>query len=157
MTEEMFDIVDVNNQLTGRQKPRSLVHKENEDWHRVAAIWIVNDKHQILCQLRSRKKDKDPGVWQANFGGHLKAGQTYAENAVEELKEEIGLAVSASSLVTLHVSINPIHKHFAQVFVLPWDGRLTDLNFLTTRWSKLNGSRWKGWKRRFEPVNSSVK
>jgi 16S rRNA (adenine1518-N6/adenine1519-N6)-dimethyltransferase len=88
---EAFDIVDENNQPVGEQKLRSVVHKELKDWHRATSIVIVNDKKEILCQQRSLKKDREPGMWQAGFGGHLKAGQTYLENAIEELEGYRGI------------------------------------------------------------------
>lgn len=130
MNEELFDIVDDQNQPTGIQKPRSIVHAEMNDWHRATHIWIVNKKNEVLCQQRSLSKDKNPGFWQSFFGGHLKAGQTYLENAVTELQEELGLSVTPDALIDVRILKSNKAKHFGQVYLLRWDGDINELKFV---------------------------
>ena len=128
MSEEMFDIYDESNQPTGIQKPRSVVHAELKDWHRATHIWIVNDKGKILCQKRSMKKDANPGKWQSFFGGHLKAGQTYESNALEELGEELGLDLDEKDLVPIRTSKDEDVKHFGRVYLVRWNGSEADVH-----------------------------
>jgi isopentenyldiphosphate isomerase len=127
MNEELLEIVDEHNKLLGLQKARSIVHGELIDWHRVTVIWIVNDRSEILCQRRSVEKDADPGKWQSFFGGHVTAGQSYESNAVEELREELGLRVERKDLKPVIVRRNARVRHFAQVYILRWSGHLEDL------------------------------
>ena len=129
MSGELIDIVDENNMPTGAKKPRGEIHGVAPAWHRVTHIWIANKNGEILCQLRSRTKDSNPGKWQSFFGGHLKSGQTYEDNALEELREEIGLNVRRKELVPLHVRKSEAAKHFAQIFTLQWGGNLQNLHF----------------------------
>lgn len=129
MPEELFDIVGENNQPTDEQKPRSVVHGEMTDWHRTTHIWIVNDKNEILCQQRSLAKDANPGKWQSFFGGHLKAGQTYEKNAVEEIREELCINAAPKDLIPLYVRKSESAKHFGQVYLLRWNGKVEDLSF----------------------------
>lgn len=127
--EEQFDIFDENNLPLGISKSRSLVHAETTDWHRTTHIWIINDDKQILCQQRSLDKDKNPGEWQSFFGGHVKAGQSYDESAVSELAEELGINIPTDQLIPLYIRKSETVKHFAQVYLLNWQGNLNDLTF----------------------------
>lgn len=127
--DELFDIVTEENLPLGITKLRATVHEEMKDWHRVTHIWIANNDNQILCQQRSLTKDKNPGKWQSFFGGHLKAGQTYEANAVSELTEELGLNIKAEQLIPLYVRKSESQKHFAQVYLVKWQGNSGELRF----------------------------
>jgi isopentenyldiphosphate isomerase len=127
MSEEFFDIFNKNNEPTGEKKSREVVHKEMTDWHRATHIWIFNQKGEILCQQRSLKKDQNLGRWQSFFGGHLKTGQTYLLNAIQELKEELGIVVKDNDLLPVHIKKNESFRHFGQVYVFFWNGPADDL------------------------------
>lgn len=127
MSEEIFDIVDEHNQLTGEQKSRMVVHQEMKDWHRITGIYIINDKKEILCQKRSIHKDANPGMWQPNFGGHLKAGQSYDENAIQELAEELGLQIDISQLIKKAIHKTDSFKHFGQRYILRLNKDIADM------------------------------
>lgn len=142
-TEEFFDIVDENNKPLGFKKNRKEVHATMQDWHRATHIWIINDDGKVLCQQRSPAKDVNPGKWQSFFGGHLKAGQTYLSNAIEELSEELGLSVQSAELVPVRILKSNQAKHFGQVFILQWNGDIEHLRFkdnevATVRWMALD-------------------
>lgn len=128
MPEEMLDIVDENNELTGEQKSRSVVHGEMKDWHRITGIYIVNDKREILCQKRSIHKDSNPGKWQAGFGGHVKAGQTFDDNAIEELAEELDIHIDISQLIKKSIYKNDNFKHISQRYILRLNKDIGDMN-----------------------------
>ncbi len=142
-TEEFFDIVDENNKLLDLKKSRKEVHATMRYWHRATHIWIVNDNNQVLCQQRSFTKDANPGKWQSFFGGHLKADQTYLNNAAEELSEELGLSIKQDELISVHILKSDRAKHFGQVFVLRWSGDIKHLHFkdsevASVRWMTLD-------------------
>lgn len=129
MPEEILDIVDNNDNLVGVQKPRSVVHSKRKDWHRTTHIWIINDDREILCQKRSLKKDANPGIWQPFFGGHVKAGETYEKAAISELKDEVGISVSAHALKPIYIERYEPEKHFSWISLLRWNGNAQDLKF----------------------------
>jgi 16S rRNA (adenine1518-N6/adenine1519-N6)-dimethyltransferase len=129
MSDELFDIVTEHNVPTGEVKPRDLVHRDLQDWHRATHVWIVNHRCEVLCQQRSMNKDSNPGMWQSFFGGHLKSGEGYESNALSELKEEIGLVAAANALIPIYVKKSDKAKHFGQVYVLMWDGDVSTLTF----------------------------
>jgi len=90
MTEELFDIVDDQDQVIG-QMPRSQVHAEQR-LHRAVHIFVFKTTGEMLIHLRSPDKDEQPNTWTSSASGHLSAGEDYAETAPRELQEEIGLA-----------------------------------------------------------------
>jgi len=114
-SQELFDIVDENDQPLGVTAPRDQVHKDLKEWHRVTGIWFLNSNNQLLCQQRSFKKDVHPGEWQLTFGGHVKAGETYQQNIVLEVHEELGLQIKEDQLIYLGKTKNELQKHHAKV------------------------------------------
>jgi isopentenyldiphosphate isomerase len=98
MQDELFDIVDENNNPLGITKSRSDVHRDG-DWHRAVHIYVRNGKGEYLVHLRSRSKDLNPGKWDTKFGGHVLAGKDFDETAMKELEEEIGLRLAVDDLI----------------------------------------------------------
>ena len=94
---EFFDVLDEQGNKTGKTKARAEVHRDG-DWHRAVHIWIVNDKNEALLQKRSPNKDSHPNMWDISSAGHLIAGEDNLATAVREIKEELGVDVSASDL-----------------------------------------------------------
>jgi len=89
MTEEMFDVVDQNDQVLF-QAPRSVVHA-NHWLHRAVHIFVFNSRGELLVHRRSATKDEAPLKLTSSASGHLGAGEDYALAASRELEEELGL------------------------------------------------------------------
>lgn len=87
--EELFDVVDDNDRVTG-QRPRSEVHRLGLK-HRAASIFVFNGSNQLLLQMRSPTKDEYPSRFTSSASGHLTAGEDYETSARRELYEEVGL------------------------------------------------------------------
>ena len=126
--ELLFVVDEHNNPLT--PLPRHIVHNKMI-WHLCTGIWIVNNKNQILCQKRSLKKDLKPGMWEAFFGGHLHPNETYNNNALNELTEELGITAQKENLVPYKIFKNdePNHKEFQHSFIYKLDKDDTDFDF----------------------------
>jgi len=92
MTEEIFDVVNNRDEVTGRQ-PRSEVHRLGL-LHRAVHVLVFNSRGQIFLQQRSMKKDRHPGVWDSSASGHVDSGEDYDATAIREVWEEIGLQIS---------------------------------------------------------------
>lgn len=118
---ELLFVVDENNQP---QNPviRHVAHAKGL-WHRTSGIWVINSKKQILTQKRSLNKDIKPGFWEAFFGGHLAPDEDYAENALREVREELGISVTPDQLIPYKIlkSDKPTHKEFQGIFALKTD------------------------------------
>ncbi len=52
---EYLDVVDENNNLTGKTEERNIIH-EKGIWHREVAVWIMNEQGEILLQKRASTK-----------------------------------------------------------------------------------------------------
>jgi isopentenyldiphosphate isomerase len=126
---ELLYVVDEDDRPLEPQ-PRKLVHG-NGAWHRVAHIWIVNARGEILCQQRSMSKDLNPGMWTASFGGHMMPGEEYRAAGVRELEEELGLRIHPDDLEFWKVYRSARHPNneFQGIFVLKWDGGVKDVRF----------------------------
>jgi isopentenyldiphosphate isomerase len=89
MSEEIFDIVDDRDRVTGKQT-RQEVHRRGLK-HRAIHVLVVNERGEVYLQKRSFKKDTFPGAWDSSSSGHVDSGETYDACAVRETREEIGL------------------------------------------------------------------
>jgi isopentenyldiphosphate isomerase len=94
MTEEIFDVVNEQDEVIGQQ-PRREVHRLGL-MHRAVHVLVFNAAGQVFLQKRSLKKDRQPGLWDSSASGHVDAGEDYDACAVRELREEIGLCVPAA-------------------------------------------------------------
>ena len=89
---EIFDVVDVNDVVTG-QATRGEVHAQKL-LHRAVHVFVTNKHGDLLLQQRSIFKDAHPGVWDSSVSGHLDSGEDYPAAAIRELEEEMGIRVN---------------------------------------------------------------
>jgi isopentenyldiphosphate isomerase len=133
---ELFEVFDARNQPLGHVKERNLVHREG-DWHRTAQVYVLNAKRELLCNLRHPDKDVFASLWDVCIGGHLAPGETYAEGAVREMGEELGVSLRAGDLLFVgDVSIDGgdavkglFDREHAGVFVWRTDRHAEDFDY----------------------------
>jgi isopentenyldiphosphate isomerase len=94
---EYLDVVDANGLLTGHVKLRSEVHR-NGDWHKTVHVWLMNNNHELLLQLRANNKESFPGCWDISCAGHRCAGETAIQAALHEASEELGILLAPENL-----------------------------------------------------------
>ncbi len=94
MTEEIFDIVNERDEIIGAA-PRAVVHRDGLR-HRAVHVLVFNALGEVFLQKRSMTKDCAPGKWDSSSSGHLHQGEQYDVCAIRELREEIGLVLSAT-------------------------------------------------------------
>ena len=92
MSEEIFDVVNERDEVTG-QAPRREVHARGL-WHRAIHVLVFNSRGEVFLQKRSMKKDTAKGKWDSSSSGHVDTGEDYDTCAVRELREEIGLVLA---------------------------------------------------------------
>jgi isopentenyldiphosphate isomerase len=111
MSEEIFDIVNERDEVIGK-KPRSEVHRLGL-MHRAVHVLVFNARGEVFLQKRSMSKDQQPGLWDSSASGHVDTGETYDACAVRELREEIGLSLSAppERLFKLPASVETDQEH----------------------------------------------
>lgn len=97
MSDELIDICDSNNNLTGEKKMKSVAHKEWL-WHRTVHIWIYNSNGEILLQRRAKWKDLYPDMLDVSAAWHVSEWEEPIFSWLREIEEEIGLIVSKEEL-----------------------------------------------------------
>ena len=102
--QEIFDVLNKDGTFTGIKKTRDEIHKSG-DWHRVACVWVINSKKEVLIQLRSSLKSNSPNMWNVSCAGHISAGEDGKTGAIREVKEELGLDIGPDELIYLGESI----------------------------------------------------
>ena len=88
MPDEIFDIVDDADEVTG-QAPRREVHARQLQ-HRATHVLVHDNAGRVFLQRRSASKDTFPGCWDSSCSGHVDSGEDYETAARRELGEELG-------------------------------------------------------------------
>lgn len=128
---EYIDIFDENDNPTGEIKEKTKAHEEGH-FHRVAHIWIMNDKKELLLQKRSATKKSYPNCWDISGAGHIRSGETVIEGAIRELNEELGIKVNEDDLKFIAIvksTKNPQNQEFGYVYLLKSDNEIKDYTF----------------------------
>lgn len=98
---ELLDVVDENNNLTGIQENKDIIHEKGL-LHREIAVFIQNEKGEFLIQKRSANKKQAPNKWCLTTG-HVELGEEYDEAAIREAKEELGIEIKEEDLIPLGI------------------------------------------------------
>lgn len=118
--EEQVIIVDEQNQEL-EAVPRSVMRRDVL-LHRATYVIVENSKGEILIQKRSMSKDVYPGYYDPTTGGVVKAGETYEENVVREIYEEIGVTgVDPKMLFDFRMNA-PYCNVWGRVYWIQYDG-----------------------------------
>lgn len=124
---ELLDIVNEYGEPTGETVERAKAHREGL-MHRTSHVWLLRRKGgsvQILLQKRSAEKLSHPGCYDISSAGHIPAGQDFAESAVRELGEELGITASEDELV------------FCGDRRISWDGFFGGAPYLDRQYSRV--------------------
>ncbi len=94
--------------------------RKKGDISRVAGLWVTNEKGEILLAQRSFNKTRDPGKWGPAVAGTVEEGETYEQNIIKEVEEEIGLKnITPKIEYKNHKSTS--HEYFGQWFSVAVD------------------------------------
>ena len=114
--EEYWDIYDENRVFQNRTIRRGSAFAEGE-YYVCCEVWFLDSNGEMLIAQRHPRK-KAGGLWEFVGGGVL-AGETTAQAAVREVKEEIGVTLAETELTLLHV-----YKHknyFMDIYLVKKD------------------------------------
>jgi len=90
--DELFDLVDLDDRVIGEVR-RGEAHHDPTLTHRSVQILIFDAAGRVLLQRRSQRKDLFPGYYCASASGHVMQGEEYAEAAMREIEEELGITL----------------------------------------------------------------
>ena len=66
--------------------------------HRSTAILVLNKLGELFIHLRTSTKDIFPSHWDVAIGGVVGAGESFAQGAEREIREELGIDVPVEEL-----------------------------------------------------------
>lgn len=140
---ELLDVVDENNQLTGITEDREVVHKKGL-WHREVAVWIMNEKGEMLVQKRAANK-ANPGKWGLT-AGHIDASEEPIHAAIREALEEVGIHLKDTNLELLFITKQSkiakekqqINKYFSYLYFVRTNRKIEDFKIQKEELSELN-------------------
>jgi isopentenyl-diphosphate delta-isomerase len=127
-TSEILEIVDKDNQLTGKTGKRGEMHKKGI-MHRTVNVFVFGPKG-VLLQKRSAKRYMNPLAWDVSTAEHLKPGETYCQGAARGLKEELGIDVQPVRIrgPFLYKHDVPerklIDREFSELYRADYDGKI---------------------------------
>ncbi len=108
ITEELLDIVDLNNHVL-----RVATREEacQIGWlHRAASVLVFNPEGKIFLQQRSSTKKAFPLYWDISTAEHVKSGENFVETARRGLQEELGIMVEVKLIRPVHMQNSRYQK-----------------------------------------------
>jgi len=120
---EYLDIVDDNDNATGKDTRENIYKKGLRHSVRVVNIFLFNSKGELLIPKRSKNRDLFPSSYDFSCGEHLISGEDYNSAAIRGLKEELGL----SNLKLLELGkLTPKSgvNCFMKIFKVIYDGKI---------------------------------
>ena len=134
---ETFDILDCTGAKTGELIARDEAHRTGV-WHGAFHCLIISSQDgrgQALFQKRSAQKKIAPNKFDVSVGGHYAAGEDAKTAGPREIREELGLDVRFTDLLSLGRRVfvycftpGVVEYEFQDVFMLERDIRVVGLN-----------------------------
>ncbi len=109
MIDELLDVVNERDEVTGRQSRRR-VHQQGLR-HRAVHVLVFNASGHLFLQKRSATKDTFPGAWDSSASGHVDAGESYEACALREIREELGVTLDAPLAALFKLAACPDTGH----------------------------------------------
>ena len=123
---EFLDYYDEENNNKLGVEERKIAHN-NGLWHREVAIWVLNEKDEILLQKRSQLKEQDSNKFSI-CAGHIDADEYIEVAALRELFEEVGLEVTRAELIPIGVfrSESANNNHYKYTYLVKTDKKINE-------------------------------
>src|SRR5262245_40803760 len=118
--DELVDVVDETDRVVG-QCTRAEMRRDNL-LHRNVAIMCRNRDGKIYVHRRTATKDVFPSLYDMFTAGVVGAGESYAQAAVRELEEELGITGVALEPLFHHRYEGEHSRTHTRVFRIQWDG-----------------------------------
>ena len=123
--DELWDIYDENQVLTGKTVLRSKFSGNTEDYHLVVHIWIKNSNNQWLISKRTPNKHF-PLLWECT-GGSALSGEDSLTAALREVREELGIQLDGKAGYLYKTIKRSVYQDFCDVWVFEHDCSINDV------------------------------
>lgn len=117
--EELVDVIDDAGN-TVAVVPRSEM-RNNRLPHRCTYVLVFSSRGEVFVHLRTPNKDVYPGYWDVCIGGVLRAGETFAQGARREIREELGIDAEPIELFPINYADAETFAH-GMAYRLDHDG-----------------------------------
>ena len=121
LVPELVQVVTRTNQRLATVS-RPIVRKRNLI-HRCSFTFVHNSHGHLLLQKRVAFKETFPSHFDPCPGGVLTVGESYEENAVRELEEELGVQAPVTALFDFFYE-DDVCRLWGRAFRAVWDGPL---------------------------------
>lgn len=98
--QELIDVIDESGRTIGVATRAEMRARRLP--HRCVYVLVFNSKGELFVHLRTATKDIFPSHWDVAVGGVLAAGETFAQGAHREVREELGLELNHEELFAFH-------------------------------------------------------
>jgi isopentenyldiphosphate isomerase len=144
--DQQYEILDDQGHKTGKLLDKEAVH-EQQLWHEVVNVWIINMHGEVLLQRRGPHVDLSPNLWDMAVGTHVRPHEDPTLAVQRCLQTDLGITITADQLNHLFniQSANPlgegkVHRVLGHVFLLKRD---LDLAECTVDSEKIAALRWR--------------
>lgn len=121
MNEELMDVVNEQDEVVATA-PRAEVYAK-ELRHRIAHVFLSDSMGRIALTRRGKELNYCPDHWCSTAAGHVDAGETYAEAAQREMREEIGVDIPLTPRgITTFTKPGTNHAKFLATFTAQYEG-----------------------------------
>ena len=134
-TTDTYEVLDTEGHKTGQIADRKTIHSQ-QLWHETVNVWVINNKGELLMQLRAPGVELAPSVWDVTVGTHLRPGEDPVNAAQRALKTAFDLEPAPEELKHLFnlQSANPlpenrVHNVFEHVFLLQATPDISQLSY----------------------------
>lgn len=107
--------------------------------YRVSGVWIENRRGEVLIAQRGLNKMNEPGLWGVAAAGTVEVGQSYLENAQQEVREELGITDIKLEEARKFSFTSGIQKRFVTLFKGTTDTPIDDLKI---EFPEVNAVKW---------------
>lgn len=137
---ELWDIYDFNRKYRGYKKYRKS-ELEDDEYHLVVRIWIVNSENKILLSKRNPNKRRG-NLWECT-GGSALSGETTEMAAIREVYEELRIKLDIKNGIKVRSLRRDTMHDFYDIWLFRKDIELCDIKYnkkevVDVKWVTLN-------------------
>ncbi|MCS7046540.1 MAG: NUDIX domain-containing protein [Gemmataceae bacterium] len=93
---ELVDVIDDAGRTVGVVTREEMRRRRLP--HRCTYVLVFNHRNELFIHLRTPTKDVYPSHWDVCIGGVLAAGESFADGAAREVREELGIEAAPREL-----------------------------------------------------------